>query len=68
MPYRNLEALSGIRTNNGIEALNNVLKRRVLNGVSAHRSLPMLLASLVFDFIPNKLQSYRHKVIEYTYT
>ncbi|XP_063693554.1 uncharacterized protein LOC134825314 [Bolinopsis microptera] len=63
MPYRNLEALAGVRTNNGIESLNNVLKHRVFNGVSAHRSLPQLLASLVFDFIPNRLQTYRHKMI-----
>lgn len=62
MPYRKLEAVEGVRTNNGVEALNNVLKHKVLHGVSAHRSLPQLVASLVYDFIPNKLQTYRHKV------
>ena len=62
MPYRNLAAMSGVRTNNGTEALNHVVKNLVLSGRGGTISLPTLVSSLVFDFLANRLATFKNTV------
>ncbi|XP_063692863.1 uncharacterized protein LOC134824817 [Bolinopsis microptera] len=59
-PYRDNSAIRGIYTNNGVEALNGVLKNRVMNN-SSKQGVPSLLQALVYDYLPTKLTMYRHK-------
>lgn len=62
MPYRNLAAMGTVRTNNGTESLNNVIKNRVMNGKGGQISLPQLMSSLVYDFLPGRLLTYKQRV------
>ena len=62
-PYRTNAAIRGIFTNNGVEALNGVLKNRVMGGATGKKSIPQLFEALVLDYLPTKLHMYRQQVI-----
>lgn len=61
MPYRNLSAMGTVTTNNGTESMNNAIKNKVLGGRGGQLSIPQLVSALVFEFLGNKLSSYKQQ-------
>ena len=59
--------MGGVKTNNGVETLNNVIKNRVLGGGAGQYSLPQLITALIVDFVENEGMKYRHKVTNFEF-
>ena len=62
MPYRAVACMGGIKTNNGVESLNNVIKNSVFDGNASKNSLPLLVMGLTTEFLPRKIRAFHHKV------